>query len=86
MNKFHERMADGDTRNALIRSLFPLQHITPYFTAAGLLVVGALPSLNALFMAFATEAMIFISLHELVPMARRYQNLPAFALGSAPFR
>lgn len=53
----------------------------PVGAAAGLLAVEVLPALNAFFMAFAAGAMIFISLHELVPMARRYHHIPAFAFG-----
>lgn len=47
----------------------------------GLVAVDLLPALNPLFMAFAAGAMIFVSLHELVPMARKYGNLPLFAAG-----
>jgi len=47
----------------------------------GLVAVDFAPALNPLFMAFAAGAMIFVSLHELVPMARRYGNLPLFAVG-----
>ena len=32
-------------------------------------------------MAFAAGVMIFVSLHELVPMARRYRNMRLFAAG-----
>jgi ZIP family zinc transporter len=49
----------------------------------GLVAVDFLPTLNPLFMAFAAGAMIFVSIHELVPMARRYGNLPLFAAGLA---
>lgn len=47
----------------------------------GLLAVNLVPALNPMFMAFAAGAMIFVSLHELVPMARKYGNLPLFAAG-----
>ena len=47
----------------------------------GLLAVGVYPSLNASFMGFAAGAMIFVSMHELVPMARRYGRLGWFAAG-----
>jgi ZIP family zinc transporter len=47
----------------------------------GLVAVDFLPRLNAFFVAFAAGAMIFVSFHELVPMARRYGNLPMFAAG-----
>jgi ZIP family zinc transporter len=53
----------------------------PVGAAIGLVAVGALPALNALFMAFAAGAMIFVSLHELVPLARRYRRLSAFVAG-----
>lgn len=49
----------------------------------GLVAVDFLPALNPLFMAFAAGAMIFVSVHELVPMARKYGNLPLFAVGLA---
>lgn len=49
----------------------------------GLVAVDFLPALNPLFMAFAAGAMIFVSLHELVPMARKYGNVPLFAAGMA---
>jgi ZIP family zinc transporter len=39
------------------------------------------PALNAFFMALAAGAMIFVSLHELVPMAARFRHLPLFAAG-----
>jgi len=32
-------------------------------------------------MAFAAGAMVFVSLHKLVPMARRYGFIPMFILG-----
>lgn len=40
-----------------------------------------LPGLNPLFMAFAAGAMIFVSIHELLPMARRYKRIFLFVLG-----
>ncbi len=40
------------------------------------------PSLNPLFMAFAAGAMVFISVHELLPMARRYHKTRLFVLGA----
>jgi ZIP family zinc transporter len=45
----------------------------------GLVAVGVAPAFNAHFMAFAAGAMIFVSLHELVPMARRYHH-PGFSV------
>lgn len=49
----------------------------------GLLAVSANAALNAYFLAFAAGAMIFISLHELAPMARRYGRFGWFAAGVA---
>lgn len=45
------------------------------------LCVGDHPALNAYFMAFAAGAMIFVALHELVPMARQYGRIGWFAAG-----
>lgn len=53
----------------------------PAGAIVGLVAVDIIPALNPLFMAFAAGAMIFVSIHELVPMARRYGNLPLFAVG-----
>lgn len=55
----------------------------PAGAIAGLVAVDLVPALNPMFMAFAAGAMVFVSLHELVPMARRYGNLPLFAVGIA---
>lgn len=53
----------------------------PLGAVIGLVAVGIAPALNAHFMAFAAGAMVFVSLHELVPMARRYRNWRLFAAG-----
>jgi ZIP family zinc transporter len=47
----------------------------------GLLAVGARPYLTGYFLAFAAGAMIFISVHELLPMARRYGRIGRFLAG-----
>lgn len=47
----------------------------------GLIACNIAPLLNPLFMALAAGAMIFVSLHELLPMARKYKKLLYFALG-----
>lgn len=47
----------------------------------GLLAVDLMPALHPIFIAFAAGAMIFVSLHELVPMARKYGNQPLFTAG-----
>jgi len=48
----------------------------------GLVATGIAPALNAHFMAFAAGAMVFVSIHELVPMARRYGH-PAQVVAGA---
>jgi len=55
----------------------------PLGAILGLVFVGIVPALNPLLMAFAAGAMIFVSVHELVPMAERYGNLPLFGVGFA---
>jgi ZIP family zinc transporter len=55
----------------------------PLGAVLGLLAVAADPALNAYFMAFAAGAMIFISIHELVPMAQRYRRPGWFIAGIA---
>lgn len=47
----------------------------------GLLAVNANPGLNGHFMAFAAGAMLFVSFHELTPMAKRYGKLIWFGAG-----
>jgi ZIP family zinc transporter len=53
----------------------------PLGAIIGLVAVGLAPALNAHFMAFAAGAMVFVSIHELIPMARRYRHLGLFAGG-----
>ena len=54
----------------------------PLGAILGLVAVGIAPSLNAHFMAFAAGAMLFVSIHELLPMARRYRHLGLFLGGT----
>jgi metal-dependent hydrolase (beta-lactamase superfamily II)/zinc transporter ZupT len=53
----------------------------PLGAVIGLMAVGIAPALNAHFLAFAAGAMIFISIHELIPMARRYRHVGLFVCG-----
>jgi ZIP family zinc transporter len=53
----------------------------PLGAMAGLAAVEIVPSLNASFLAFAAGAMLFVSIHELVPMARRYRHGGMFGGG-----
>lgn len=55
----------------------------PVGAVIGLLAVTASPDLNGYFMAFAAGAMLFVSFHELVPMARRYGRMAWFGAGFA---
>lgn len=53
----------------------------PVGAIAGLLATDAYAALNPYFLAVAAGAMIFVSLHELMPMARRYGRICWFAGG-----
>ena len=53
----------------------------PLGAIVGLFAVSANPSLNGYFMAFAAGAMLYVSFHELIPMARRYGRLAWFGGG-----
>ena len=54
----------------------------PLGAVVGLVAVHFHPMLNPLFMAFAAGAMVFVSVHELLPMARRYHKTRLFVLGA----
>jgi len=53
----------------------------PLGAVIGLIAVGLAPALNTHFMAFAAGAMLFVSIHELIPMARRYRHIRLFLSG-----
>jgi len=53
----------------------------PVGAMVGLAVVGLYPTLNPILMTFAAGAMIFVSLHELLPMAQRYKRKGLFVVG-----
>jgi ZIP family zinc transporter len=53
----------------------------PVGAIIGLGAVAIAPSLNAHFLAFAAGAMLFVSFHELLPLARRYRHAGMFTLG-----
>jgi ZIP family zinc transporter len=55
----------------------------PAGALVGLALVRMEPALNAFFMALAAGAMIFVSVHELLPMAARLGNLAFFGGGLA---
>jgi ZIP family zinc transporter len=54
----------------------------PAGAALGLVAVSVAPALNGFFLAFAAGAMLFVSVHELIPMARLYRHGAFFAAGS----
>jgi ZIP family zinc transporter len=53
----------------------------PFGAIIGLIAVGLAPALNAHFMAFAAGVMLFVSIHELIPLARRYRRVQLFLWG-----
>jgi len=53
----------------------------PLGAVFGLLAVSVAPVLNPIFLAFAAGAMIFVSVHELFPLAKRYKKPGCFFLG-----
>jgi ZIP family zinc transporter len=55
----------------------------PVGAIVGLFALEINPGLNGFFMALAAGAMLFVSLHELLPMARRYRRIGWFAAGLA---
>jgi len=54
----------------------------PLGAVIGLMAIHFHPMLNPLFMAFAAGAMVFVSVHELLPMARQYHKTGLFILGA----
>ena len=53
----------------------------PAGAIVGLFAVHFMAALNPLFMSFAAGAMIFVAIHELLPMAATYKKIPLFILG-----
>lgn len=54
----------------------------PLGAVIGLVAVHFHPAFNSLFMAFAAGAMVFVSVHELLPIAKRYHKMHLFILGA----
>jgi len=69
-------------RRFLYKAAFLSGLAGPVGAVIGLVTVHFHPALNPLFMAFAAGAMIFVSVHELLPMARRYHKIHLFILGA----
>ena len=74
-------VASTGSRSFLLRSAVLSACAEPLGAAIGLFAASFDPSLVPLFMAFAAGAMIFVSLHELVPMAKQYGRLEYFGIG-----
>jgi ZIP family zinc transporter len=54
----------------------------PVGAVIGLFAVHIHPEFNPMFMAFAAGAMIYISIHELIPMAKIYRQTMLFLIGA----
>lgn len=72
-----------EKRGSLIKLALLSALAEPLGASVGLFAVSLAPTLNPLFMAFAAGAMIFVSIHELLPMAKRYKKTNLFIIGIA---
>jgi ZIP family zinc transporter len=70
------------SRKFLFKAAFLSGLSEPAGAVVGLFAVKLAPVLNPLFMSFAAGAMIFVSIHELLPMAKRYKKTSLFVLGA----
>lgn len=75
--------AAASRRRSLVLAAVGAALSEPAGTILGLTVSHAGPGLNALFMAVAAGAMLFVSVHELLPMALRFGRLHLFGAGLA---
>jgi ZIP family zinc transporter len=71
------------SKRFLVRAAVLSALAEPAGAVLGLVAVDIHPTLNAYFMAIAAGAMIFVAVHELAPMARRYGRLGWFVAGVA---
>lgn len=69
-------------RRFLYKAAFLSALAEPLGAIVGLIAVHFHSAFNAMFMAFAAGAMVFVSVHELLPMAVRYQKTHLFVLGT----
>jgi ZIP family zinc transporter len=69
------------SRRALFGAALLSALAEPAGAVIGLFAVSIAPALNAHFLAFAAGAMLFVSIHELVPMAKRYRHAVSFLVG-----
>lgn len=70
-----------EKKNFLFKVAFLSGLAEPLGAVIGLFAVHFLPALNPLFMSFAAGVMIFVSIHELLPMARKYKKISFLILG-----
>jgi ZIP family zinc transporter len=70
------------SKRLLFGAAFVSAMAEPLGAILGLVAVGMAPALNVHFMAFAAGVMLFVSIHELIPMARRYRHPGAFLGGT----
>jgi ZIP family zinc transporter len=70
-------------RRFVLRAAVVSAAAEPAGALVGLAGVAALPQLDAVLLAFAAGAMVFVSFHELVPMARTFGRLREVGLGAA---
>lgn len=68
-------------RRFLLKMAFLSGLAEPAGAVIGLSAAFLMPSLTPLFMSFAAGAMIFVSIHELIPMAHKYERKWFFILG-----
>ena len=69
------------SRRALLRGALLSALAEPAGAILGLAAVGVVPALHPFFLAFAAGAMLFVSVHELLPLAKRYGHMGWSAFG-----
>ena len=72
----------AERRRFLYKAAFLSGLAEPSGALLGLVALHFHPAFNALFMAFAAGAMVFVSVHELLPMAGKYRQTHLFGLGT----
>lgn len=74
-------VAAGSKKGTLLKATFVSALAEPLGAMIGLLAVRLFSFLNPYFMSFAAGAMIFISLHELLPLAKKCKRPILFSIG-----
>lgn len=70
-------------KRLLYGGVLPSALAEPVGAFIGLIAVAFASSMNGCFLVLAAGAMLFVSVHELIPMARRYRHGGYFAFGAA---